>query len=305
MTDNSDGEILLFFKEFSETMSCRLVLAKVPLCLLIGCSTVFGYVLADPIIAMGTLLTGLGLFVLATGAATLNSLQEYRLDGELERTKNRPLPKGLIAPRQAGTQALVLLIFGLLILFAATKTIVPVLAAIFAVLLYNGVYTPLKKRTILAIIPGAVCGALPPYIGWLGGGGGAVNYTAVLLIALFVLWQIPHFWLVLLNFKEDYGKSNLPNLLKLFQEDSLKRFFVTWVGALVLVMLMFLSLPSPLGSSFRIAIVVNGCCLLIVFAYVLAIQKTSNYRFLFIVLNVALLLHMIFLAAGRISAKIL
>jgi protoheme IX farnesyltransferase len=208
----------------------------------------------------------------------------------------------LIPPRQAGTQALVLLFFGLLILFAATKTILPLLAAIFAVLLYNGVYTPLKKRTILAIIPGAICGALPPYIGWLGGGGGAVSYTAVLLIGLFVLWQIPHFWLVLLNFKEDYGKSNLPNLLKIFQEDSLKRFFVTWVGALVLVMLMFLSLPSPLGSFFRIAIMINGCLLLIVFAYGLAIQKTTNYRFLFIVLNVALLLHMMVLAAGRIFA---
>lgn len=291
-----------FINDFSETIICRLALAKVPLCLLIGCSAVFGYVLADPIIAMGTMLTGLGLFVLATGAATLNSLQEYRLDGELERTKNRPLPKGLIPPRQAGTQAFVLLFSGLLILFAATKTILPVLAAIFAVFLYNGVYTPLKKRTILAIIPGAICGALPPYIGWLGGGGEAASYTAVLLISLFVLWQIPHFWLVLLNFKEDYGKSNLPNLLKLFQEDSLKRFFVTWVGALVLVMLLFLSLPSPLGSFVRIAIVVNGCCLLIIFAYGLAIQKTSNYRILFIVLNVALFLHMMFLSAGRISS---
>jgi heme O synthase-like polyprenyltransferase len=107
---------------------------------------------------------------------------------------------------------------------------------------------------------------------------------------------------VLLNFKEDYEKSNLPNLLKLFQEDSLKRFFVTWVGALVLVMLMFLSLPFSLGSFFRIAIMVNGCLLLIVFWYGLAIQKTSNYRILFIVLNVALFVHMVVLAAGRIWA---
>ena len=291
-----------FFKELTKTISLRLALAKVPLCLLIGCSTVFGYILADRILAMGTLLTGLGLFVLATGAATLNSLQEYRLDGELERTKNRPLPKGLLPPRQAGTQALVLLFAGLLILFVATKTIVPVLAAIFAVVLYNGVYTPLKKKTVFAIIPGAICGALPSYIGWLGGGGEALSYTAVLLIALFVLWQIPHFWLVLLNFKEDYEKSNLPNLLKQFREMTLKRFFVTWIGALVLVMLMFLSLPFPLGSFFCMTIIVNGCLLLMVFSYGLALQKTSNYRVLFIMLNLALFLHMVVLAAGRISA---
>lgn len=283
-------------------MSRRLVLAKVLLCLLIGCSTLFGSVLADPIIVPRTFFISFGIFVLATGAATLNSLQEYRLDGELERTRNRPLPKGLVPPRQAGIQALVLLFVGLLILFVATKTFLPVLAAVFAVILYNGVYTPLKKTSVLAIIPGAICGALPAYIGWLGGGGGTVSYTAALLIVLFVLWQVPHFWLVMLTFKEDYERSSFPNLLKQFQEDSLKRFFVTWIGALVSVMLMFLTLPFPLGRCFRAVIIVNGCLLLVAFTYGLAIRKTSNYRILFFVLNFALFLHMVVLAAGLVSA---
>jgi protoheme IX farnesyltransferase len=291
-----------FLKDFSKTISHRLALAKVPLCLLIGCSAFFGYILADPILARGTLYTSLGIFILATGAATLNSLQEYRLDGEFERTRNRPLPKGLLPPRQAGTQALVLLFIGLLILFAGTKTILPVLAAVLAVILYNGVYTPLKKKTVLAILPGAICGALPPYIGWLGGGGGAISYTAALLIVLFVLWQVPHFWLVLLNFKKDYLRSRLPNLLKQFRENSLKRFLVTWIGALVLVMLMFLTLPFSLGWSFRIVIIVNGCLLFVVFTYGLVIGKTCNYRILFIVLNFALFLHMLALSAGRVLA---
>lgn len=281
-------------------MSGRLSLAKVPLCLLIGCSTTFGYILADPVLAMGTLLTSLGIFVLATGAATLNSLQEYRLDGELERTRNRPLPKGLFPRRQAGTQALVLLFIGLLILFSATNTILPVLAAVFAVVLYNGVYTPLKKKTVLAILPGAICGALPPYIGWLSGGGGAVSYTAALLIVLFVLWQVPHFWLVLLKFKEDYAKSRLPNLLQQFQENSLKRFLVTWVGGLVSVMLMFLTLPFPLGWSVRIVVIANGCFLLVAFTYCLFIRKSCSYRILFTILNFALFMHMFALSIGRV-----
>jgi protoheme IX farnesyltransferase len=263
----------------------RLALAKVPLCLLIGCSTVFG-------------------FILATGAATLNSFQEFRLDGELERTKSRPLPKGVLTPRQAGIQAVVLLLVGLFVLFAATKTLLPVFTAIFAVVLYNGMYTPLKKRTVLAILPGAFCGALPPYIGWLSGEGEVVSYTAILLISLFTLWQIPHFWLILLNFKEDYEKSNLPSLLKQFSEDSLKRFFVTWIGALVLVMLMFLSLPFPLGSFFSITIILNALVLLVVFSYGLAFQKVCNYRILFIVLNFALFLHMVVIVVGRIAGEL-
>ncbi len=92
----------------------RIGLAKVPLCLLIGCSTLFGYILADPVIVSRTILTGVGIFILATGAATLNSLQEFRLDGELARTSDRPLPKGLLPPIQAGIQSLILLLFGFL-----------------------------------------------------------------------------------------------------------------------------------------------------------------------------------------------
>ncbi len=291
-----------FFHDFHAGIIRRLSLAKAPLCLLIGCSTLFGYILADAVITQRTFLSSFGIFILATGAATLNSLQEYHLDGEFERTKNRPLPKGLMQPYQAGVQAGILLLTGLVVLFAANETLLPVFAAIFAVILYNGVYTPLKKKSILAIIPGAFCGALPPYIGWLSGGGGVVNYTAILLIVLFVLWQIPHYLLVLLAFKSDYEKSSLPNFLKQLKEDRLKRLFVPWIGALVLVMFMFLTVPFPLGIVFRATIIVNGGLLLIIFAYGLAIQKQSNYRFLFIVLNFALLLHMIILAMGRILA---
>lgn len=281
-------------------MRCRLELTKAQLCLLIGCSTLFGTILADPVIGLGTFLVGGGVFVLAMGAATLNSLQEYRLDSELLRTSNRPLPMGILSLRQAGWQAVVLCLAGLLLLFFATRTVLPSLTAVFAVLLYNGVYTPLKKRTVLAIVPGAVCGALPPYIGWLAGGGEPLGYTAILLLALLVLWQIPHFWLVLLNYKDEYAKSSLPHFLQLFGEESLKRFFITWLGALVLVMVMFLGLSFHLSFIWRAMIIANGCLLLGAFIYGLMIRQKTEYRALFIILNAALLVHMLVLAAARI-----
>ncbi len=283
-------------------MHCRLVLAKVPLCFLIGCSSVFGYILANSVITGRTFLIGLAIFIISMGAATLNSMQEVSLDGELERTRNRPLPKGIVSPTQAGIQALVLFVIGLAILIASGRTLLPVVIVAFSVLLYNAVYTPLKKRTVLAIIPGAVCGALPPYIGWLGGGGAAVSYPAALLIVLFVLWQVPHFWLILLAFKEDYVTSSLPNVLKQFPEESLRRLFITWIGALVSVMLMFLILPLPLGSFSRGLIVVNGALLLGVFIFGMVMRKTSAYRTLFLYLNCALFLHMLILALGRVYA---
>jgi protoheme IX farnesyltransferase len=240
--------------------------------------------------------------VIATGAATLNSLQEHGLDRQLERTQNRPLPKGLLTPGQAWRQALVLLCIGFIILIAASESILPVLIALFSFFLYNAVYTPLKKKTILAIIPGTICGALPPYIGWIGGGGDAADYTGMLLIVLFVLWQVPHYWLVLLTFKEDYEKSNIPNFLKQYQEESLKRFFVSWIGGLASVMLMFLVLPFQLWPLSRVLIFLNIGLLLSVFFYSLVIQKTCNYRILFIFLNLALLFHMVVLSMSRVFA---
>ncbi|MGB3211919.1 MAG: UbiA family prenyltransferase [Desulforhopalus sp.] len=278
----------------------RVEIAKVPLCLLIGCSALFGYILADPHIALKALLTGIGVFVLATGAASMNSMQEYRLDGEMERTKNRPVVLGLLTVRQAAMQSIILMFIGVLLLAGATKSLMPVIMSILALALYNGVYTPLKKRTVLAIIPGALCGALPPYIGWLAGGGEAGSYTAALLVVLFVLWQVPHFGLIMLVFKEDYESSNRPNLLRLLSESKLKRILVTWVGALVAVMLLFLTLQPYLGSFIRTLIVLNCCLLLAVFIYYFSIRKNNNYRFLFIILNLALFFHMLFLAIGRL-----
>lgn len=283
-------------------MISRLGLAKVPLCLLIGCSTIFGYILANPVIGGRALFLSVGIFVIATGAATLNSLQEHGLDGQFRRTKNRPLPKGLLTRAQAWKQALVLLCVGFTILIAASEDFLPVLIALLSFFLYNAVYTPLKIKTILAIIPGAICGALPPYIGWIGGGGEVAGYTGALLIALFVLWQVPHYWLVLLTFKEDYEKSDIPNFLKQYQEESLKRFFVSWIGALASVMLMFLVLPFHIGPLSRVLIFLNIGLLLSVFFYSLVIQKTCNYRTLFIFLNLALLFHMVILSMSRIFA---
>jgi len=282
-------------------MNRRFALAKIPLCLLIGFSSLFGSLLANPTVAMQTFMAGLGIFVLATGAASLNSLQEYQLDSELERTRSRPLPQGLVPPHQAGIQALILLACGLLILYGAKQTLAPLLTAVAAVLLYNGVYTPLKKKTVVAILPGAVCGALPPYIGWLCGGGQPFGYPAALLIALFVLWQVPHFWLILLRNKEDYAKSRIPNLIKQFSEDSMKRFFVTWIGGLVSVMLMFLTLPLSINLPYQVAIICNCGLLVLVFLNGLVIGKSRNYRFLFIALNGSLFLHMVILIAGRLA----
>ena len=283
-------------------MTARFELAKVPLCLFIGCAALFGGLMASSALSLRTLQVAAGVFLVATGAASLNSLQEHRLDGRLARTRNRPLPTGRLTRGQAGRQAVILLLSGLLVVAFDAQDILPATVTAGAVVLYNGVYTPLKQKSILAIVPGALCGALPALIGWLAGGG-ENNSAALLVVSLFILWQVPHFWLVLLTHRHDYTGSDLPNLLNQLPEKSVTRLLITWIGALSFVMLMFAALPYPLWPGIRYGVMANGLMLAAIFFYGLAVQKTTNYRFLFIVLNSVLLIHMVLLSAGRMAGE--
>lgn len=284
-------------------MIARLRLAKVGLCLFIGSAVLFGAILADPVVTLRTFLVVAGVFFVATGAASLNSLQEFALDSKMKRTKYRPLPVGQLTSRQAGWQALLLFLSGWILLLIDAVDFLPAFMAGLAVVLYNGIYTPLKKITVLAMIPGAICGALPALIGWLAGGGEVVSFTALLLFALFVLWQIPHFWLILLNYPEDYLAGRLPNLLNQLREMSLKRLFVPWVGALASSMLMFAILPYSLPDTARYGIMVNSLGLPGFFFSWIWLKKKTEYRVLFIALNCALFIHMAVVAAGRIVGQ--
>lgn len=283
-------------------MTARFELAKVPLCLLIGCAALFGALMANPELSPQPLMVAAGVFLVATGAASLNSLQEHQLDGRMARTRNRPLPTGRLTGGQAGRQAVVLLLTGLLLVAIGARDILPVAVTVSAVFLYNGMYTPLKQKSAWAIVPGALCGALPALIGWLAGGGGS-NLTALLVVSLFILWQIPHFWLVLLSHLEDYAGSDLPNLLNDLPEKSVKRLLITWIGALSFVMLMFAILPYPLWTGIRYGVIANGLFLPAIFWYGLAVRKTTDYRLFFIALNFALFIHMVLLGAGRLAGK--
>ncbi len=276
------------------------VLAKLPLCLFIGFSALFGFFLAYPTVCLRAFLTGGGLFFLAAGAATLNSIQEYRLDAHFERTRNRPLPRGRVSLLYAGIQTVLLFGVGVAVLYTVAENGFPLGVAMFAVVLYNGIYTPLKTKTVLAIVPGALCGALVPYIGWLIGGGEKTAFEPFLLICLMVLWQIPHFWLIILHYRDDYQKGVIPSLFSYFKETSIRRLFITWIGALVSVMALFSILPSVNDITVRILIIMNSFALLIWFLLSFSMVRTVNYKLLFSVLNGALFLHMTIVTAGNI-----
>ncbi len=273
-------------------------LAKIVLCSLIGCSALFGYFLAASDISGGAFITGFGIFFLAAGCGTLNSIQERHLDRLFVRTRKRPLPEGRIGVSFSFFQAIVLCVGGMLFLWSVSTDFLPLFVAFLAVVLYNGVYTPLKRLTVLAIFPGAVCGALPPYIGWLAGGGKPLAFEALLLFSLLFLWQVPHFWLILLRHGEDYKKNIIPSFFSIFGEKVIKRLFVTWIGSLAAVMILFTVLPA--GNIVRFLVVLNGLALLSCFFSGLTGKGPLRYRQLFGVLNFSLLFHMVIVSVGNI-----
>lgn len=275
-------------------------LTKLPLCLLVAFSSLLGSVLAGPVQMPRIALTTMGMLLLTCGCATLNSLQEIQLDASMARTKKRPLPEGRILGNQAATLALLLIVAGILVLYLGSHLLRTLGLTLIAVVLYSGIYTCLKKKTVAAIIPGAISGALPPYIGWTAAGGDPFSLTALFLSLLFILWQVPHSLLILLRHKDDYLDNALPSLIKLLPESSLKRICIVWVGAFTSCVLFFSVVPVGLTVALKLLLHISVWFLFVVFWVQLNRARKPDYRFLYIYLNLYLFFTMTILAGGRI-----
>jgi protoheme IX farnesyltransferase len=188
------------------------------------------YLLARGRVDLGLLWLFLGVFLLACGACALNEVQEWRLDAQMDRTSRRPIPSGRISPRQALALAVGLLEAGFLALLFGANLGAAILG-LSAVVWYNGLYTPLKRVTAFAVVPGAVIGALPPAIGWVAAGASLFDPRCAALCFFFFVWQIPHFWLLVARHGQDYAKAGFPTLLALFDRDRLGRLTYTWIAA--------------------------------------------------------------------------
>jgi protoheme IX farnesyltransferase len=158
----------------------------------------------------GLLNTVSGTFLVACGAAALNQVVERDVDRLMKRTRNRPLPAGRTSAGVATLYGLVLVLAGLVQL-AATRNLLAAFLALFTSVAYVGIYTPLKRRTSLAMLVGCVPGALPPVIGWAGAQG-SLAPAAWVLFGIMFLWQVPHFLAIAWLCREDYARAGFPML---------------------------------------------------------------------------------------------
>ncbi|MDP2847487.1 MAG: UbiA family prenyltransferase [Humidesulfovibrio sp.] len=152
----------------------------------------------------GLMAAAAGAFLLSCGASALNQVQERAEDARMKRTKNRPLPAGRMTVKAAWALALVCLALSALALAASTGGLAAALFAPLTFLVYNGLYTPLKKRTSLAMLVGGLAGAFPPLVGFAAAGASPLGPNALLLAGVFYAWQVPHFWLFARMHRAEY-----------------------------------------------------------------------------------------------------
>lgn len=151
-----------------------------------------------------------GTLVSSAGAAALNMLMERRLDALMERTKQRPLASGRMAPGEAAVFGSVLCAAGLVWLALAVNPLTAALSAA-TMLSYLALYTPLKTKSSVCTLVGAVPGALPPVMGWAAARG-SVEIGAWLLFLILFFWQLPHFLALAWMYREDYARGGFPML---------------------------------------------------------------------------------------------
>jgi len=183
-----------------------LLLSKARLCSMVLITTMVGYLLAVPTVDWVVLLaTMVGTTLTAFGANALNQYREREVDARMERTRLRPLPDGRLTAEVALIYGVAVSLLGTFILLAWSGPLPAALAAL-TILLYVLVYTPLKLVSTLNTLVGAICGAIPPLIGWAAATGG-LETGGWLLFALLFVWQMPHFLALAWMYRKDYERG--------------------------------------------------------------------------------------------------
>ena len=276
-------------------------LGKIRIAFLVTLSTFTGYVLASGRINLFSLIPVVGVFLLALGAGALNQYQERFRDAMMPRTAGRPIPSGQISSRRALTISLILLLLGVMVLTFGTN-ITAVLLGIVTVVWYNGVYTYLKRISALAVIPGSLIGALPPLIGWASYQPDIFYPRPLMLALFFFIWQIPHFWLLLLNFGTDYEKAGYPSLTARLDTQQLGRLTFIWIVA-TSVSIILLPLYG-LGNSLVSQVLLFLSSVLLIWRSTVLLKpdlEKSSYLLAFKGINFFIIIVMFILALDRLS----
>lgn len=276
-------------KKFNLRIFLQLIKATVSLPVTFLCFA--GYYMHSNQISLHIWLACAGVFLLSASSSAFNQIIEQKYDALMDRTKNRPLPAGKISTKTALILAVILTFMG-----AALLLYLSILAfslGILAIGWYIIVYTLLKRITPFATIPGALVGALPLLIGWTASGGNIFNPHILVIAAFTYIWQIPHFWLLMLVYGKDYEKAGFPTLYRVFSERNLKFWTLCWIITAAIYSLGLIPFGIVQSAGAKFALVLTNLTILSLSTYFLFYQKQGQTKGLFHLLNLFMVLTII------------
>jgi protoheme IX farnesyltransferase len=203
-------------------------LTKFVLSFAVSLSALFAYIMAKGDVGTDMLIATFDVLLVAMGVSALNQVQEYKEDSKMERTKNRPIASGRMTPSTGIFIAITMIVISLVMIYDLLG-LIGVNIFLFAFIWYNAVYTPLKKRSALAVVPGAILGVIPPAVGWLVADHSLMELEFIALALYFFIWQVPHFWLLVMLFHSDYRDGGFPTAMRLFGRLSLQKLTFVWL----------------------------------------------------------------------------
>lgn len=192
----------------------------------------------------------IGGFLVTSAANGFNEIIEKDLDKLMKRTCDRPLPSGRMTNGQALVLSLVMGIWGTYLL--GSLNILTGLLSVFSIFFYAFIYTPLKRKSPVAVFVGAIPGALPPLIGYVAAHG-KIDTIALVLFSIQFVWQFPHFWAIAWVLDDDYKKAGF-RLLPTTKRDKTSA-MITLLSTVVLIPVSLL--PTFLGFGGNLIAIVS------------------------------------------------
>jgi protoheme IX farnesyltransferase len=263
-------------------MSDLFVLTKARLSLLVIITTFVGFCMAS-----GPHLDWLLLFhavagttLAAASAAVLNQCLEVHVDRLMERTRHRPLPAGRMKPGRALALGVVMGVAGVAWLALAVNAFSAALAAA-TIFIYIAAYTPLKRRTSLCTIVGAISGAIPPVIGWVAAQP-SLGLGAWVLFGILFTWQMPHFLAIAWMYRDEYAQAGFVMLRRDDTSGSHTAMqSLLYTGALIVITLI--PFHAGLNSAIYLggALLLDGVMLLFAVQFLIEREHASARRLFF------------------------
>ena len=264
------------------------IVTKFVLSFAVSLSALFAYIMAKGEVGLDMLLATFSVLLVAMGVSTLNQVQEYKSDAKMERTKNRPIAAGRMTPQTGIIIAVTMIILAMVSIYSLLG-LTGVNIFMFAFIWYNAMYTPLKKKSALAVVPGAILGVIPPAIGWLVAGHTLLELEFIALALYFFIWQVPHFWLLVMLFFGDYKDGGYPTAMKLFGQASLQRLTFVWLIFTIQAGIFLVWVFEPYMATKFLAVLVGIWAFISSFELLKESFELKNARSVFWKINAAFL----------------